>query len=391
MALVTEQRSSRRPRPAHLAALLGLVAVLLVTLLVAPDRASAAGISGESVVHTNRVTEGDGTRVPDIISTSETNAVVVWREGTTANVLPDVGAKVFDHGYIRYSYTTNGGTSWSRPQTLAQETSEYSWHYVTLFETGGAIYAYLGRTSPANRTGLPINAIVAKKSTDEGHTWQDVALNMPLSLVQDAPGYNLALAGRPLQLGVNRYVMPYWETKRRNGLLYSTDLVNWERRAPVNNPLADQPGEPQLVVSQDDPDELLLVARNTPATGTTSFAMTATTTDEGEGNNWTDFQLSTTVPSNDSKGYFTKDSAGRYLTIYNSAKNRLALNYKVKPVGKSWLTAKPFADGPADTTSDGSGWDAYPMADEYAPGKFYVVWEYDTSRIKVAKLDISDL
>ncbi|KKD03614.1 hypothetical protein TN53_34210 [Streptomyces sp. WM6386] len=53
----------------------------------------------------------------------------------------------------------------------------------------------------------------------------------------------------------------------------------------------------------------------------------------------------------------------------------------------AWLAQE--LDGPADT--DGSGWDAYPMADEYAPGKFYVVWEYDTSRIEVAKLDISNL
>lgn len=397
MALVTEQRSSPRPRTAFVAGFLGLVAVLVVTLLIAPDRASAASISTPVAVYQNTVTEGDGPRTPDIISTSANNAVVVWREGTTASVITDgPGELVVDHGYIRYSYTTDGGVNWSRPQTLAQETSEYSWHYVELYKTGNRIFAYLGRTGITKRSGLPINAVVAKESTDGGHTWHDFTVNMPV----DDPGTtaveglgNLALAGRPVQLADGRYVMPYWSTGRKNGALYSDDLVTWTAGTPAANPTDHLAGEPQLVVSQDNPDKLLMVARSSPPVDETpSFALTATSTNRGE--SWSSFALDTNVPNNDSKGYFTKDSTGRYLTIYNADTQRQAMNYRTKSPGAAWSSSKLFAnpDGPNDPTpaGKGAGWDTYPMADEYAPGKFFVVWEHDTSAILISKLDISD-
>jgi Neuraminidase (sialidase) len=392
MALVTEQRFSRRPRPALLAGLLGLVAALLVTLLIAPDRASAATISVPRVAYQNTATEGDGPRTPDIISTSENDAVVVWREGTTATVITDTSGPVVDHGYIRYSYTTDGGVSWSRPQTLAQETSEHSWHYVELYRTGDRILAYMGRTSPANRRGLPIDAIVAKESTDGGHTWHDFTVNLPL-----ADHGNLALAGRPVWMAdKKRYVMPAWWTGRQVGALYSDNLQDWTAGTAAPNPTDHLPGEPQLVISQDDPNKLLMVARSSPPDGTSpTFALTATSTNGGE--SWSNLALDYNVPNNDSKSYFTKDSTGRYLTIYNTDSNpiRQVLNYRTKnPGGAAWSSSKLFTNpaGPTDPTpaGTGAGWDTYPMGDEYAPGKYFIVWEHDTSAILVSKLDISD-
>ncbi|MGQ4358346.1 sialidase family protein [Streptomyces sp. SAS_272] len=414
MALVTEQSSSRRSRarrsrPALVAGFLGLVAALLMTLVSAPDRASAASPPTPRLVYQNTVTEGDGPRTPDIISTSANDAVVVWREGTTASVITSPANSVFDHGYIRYSYTTDGGVTWSRPQTLAQETSEYSWHYVELYKTGNRIFAYMGRTAITNYSGLPIDAVVAKESTDGGHTWHDFTIDMPLNPTTDAslPGkQNLALAGRPVQMANGLYVMPYWASKRENGVLYSVDLVKWTAAGPVPNPTDHLPGEPQLVISQDDPNKLLMVARSKPPVdGAASFALTATadvtktTTETGTvvKVSWSPFRLDTNVPNNDSKGYFTKDSTGRYLTIYNTKTDpiRQAMNYRTKNTGTAaWSSSELFADptGPNDPTpaGTGAGWDTYPMADEYAPGKFFVVWEHDTSAILVSRLDISD-
>ncbi|MGW7166497.1 sialidase family protein [Streptomyces sp. NPDC054884] len=405
MALVTEQRAARRSRLPLLTALLGLAAALVTAVLIAPDPASAAPISTPMTVYQNTVTQGDGPRTPDIISTSANDAVVVWREGTTASVITDEpGKPVVDHGYIRYSYTTDGGRTWSRPKTLAQETSEYSWHYVELYKTGNRIFAYLGRTGITKRSGLPINAIVAKESTDGGHTWHDFTVNLPLNPTADktAPGkQNLALAGRPVQMANNLYVMPYWSSGRENGVLYSWNLKDWTAGPAVANPNANMPGEPQLVVSKKDPNELLLVARSTPSVpGTATFALTATGTVTITGTSvsiaWSPFATDTNVPSNDSKSYFTKDSAGRYLTIYNTntAPVRQILNYRVRSADGVWGSSKEFADpaGPNDPTpaGDGAGWDAYPMADEFAPGKFFVVWEHDTSAILVSTLDISD-
>lgn len=34
-------------------------------------------------------------------------------------------------------------------------------------------------------------------------------------------------------------------------------------------------------------------------------------------------------------------------------------------------------------------WDTYRMADEYAAGKFYIVWDADTMHIMVGKLNVS--
>ncbi|MXM62734.1 hypothetical protein GR925_04550 [Streptomyces sp. HUCO-GS316] len=147
-----------------------------------------------------------------------------------------------------------------------------------------------------------------------------------------------------------------------------------------------------MAVSQDDPDKLVMLARADNAD-----AMTATSSDGGL--TWTSFTAATSLPShNVARSYFGKDSNGQYLYLYTtctSTETRPALNYETKRPGAAWSGAKFFADGPSaelDPTpaGTGEGWDTYPMADEYAPGRFFVVWEFDTSRIKVNKLDISD-
>ncbi|MEU6254033.1 sialidase family protein [Streptomyces sp. NPDC047043] len=371
-----------------------LTALVLTVLsgLLLPGPASAEGVSGESTVYTNTVTGGDGPRTPDIISTSANNAVVAWREGLRPGN--------HDMGYIRYAYTTDGGANWSRPQTLAQETSDYAWHYVILYQAGSELFAYMGRTPIVdtsendgdswNKDGLPISTTVVKRSTDEGHTWQDYPATFPNI-------GNLVFAGRPLKLANGKHAIPYWATGRENGVLTSSDLKTWTKEGTVPGGNADgiKAGEPQIAVSQDGTNKLVMVARSENANAVTAESST-------DGASWTPFDPDAALPSqNTSKGYFTKDSNGKYLYIYNSpvadssaADYRDVLNYKTRRPGAAWSAAKLFANGSSndevDTAGTGRGWDTYAMADEYAPGKFYVVWEFDTTRIKVNKLDISD-
>lgn len=385
VAVVTRKR-------AWTAFLTALVLAVLTSLLL-PGPASAEGTSAEKSVYINTATGGDGPRTPDIISTSANNAVVAWREGLRP------GNR--DMGYMRYSYTTDGGTTWSRPQTLAQETDQYAWHYVMLYKSGSELFAFLGRTPIAdptdedndgdtwNNNGLPIAATVVKRSTDQGHTWQDYPVTMP------AIG-NLVISGRPIKLANGNTVLPYWGTGRENGVLIATnpDLKTWTKGGIVANGNATgvKAGENQIAISQDDPSKLVMVARADNAN-----AMTATSSDGGM--TWTPFSAAAALPSyNVARSYFGKDSDNQYLYIYTTGTDTLtrpALNYKTKRPGAAWSAAKFFADGPSselDPTpaGTGAGWDTYPMADEYAPGKFFVVWEFDTSRIKVNKLDISD-
>ncbi|MDT9698523.1 sialidase family protein [Streptomyces sp. P17] len=146
---------------------------------------------------------------------------MAWREGIVPGQV--------DHGYIRYAYTTDGGASWSHPKVLAQDTSEYSWHFVVLYQNGSELFAYLGRTksSADNNSGLPIDAIVVKRSTDEGHTWQNYPVTMPLDLpdtTADEGLANLIFAGRPVKLANGKHVIPFWASGRQNGVLISSDL-----------------------------------------------------------------------------------------------------------------------------------------------------------------------
>ncbi|MGW7209720.1 sialidase family protein [Streptomyces sp. NPDC054837] len=385
MAVVTRKRGWT--------ALLTALVLAVLTGLLMPGPASAEGTSAEESIYINTMTGGDGPRTPDIISTSAGNKVVAWREGLRP------GNR--DMGYIRYAYTTNGGATWSHPRTLAQETDQYAWHYVMLYKSGSELFAFLGRTPIAdptdeekdgdnwNNDGLPITATVVKRSTDEGRTWQDYPVTMP------SIG-NLAISGRPIKLANGNTVLPYWGTGRENGVLIATnpDLKTWTKGGvvPNGNATGVKAGENQIAVSPDSSDTLIMVARAANAN-----AMMATSTNGGA--DWTSYAPAAGLPSNDvARAYFGKDSTGRLLYIYTTGDtiSRPALYYTTKRRdATSWSAPRRFADGPEseqDKTpaGTGAGWDTYPMADEYAPGKFFVTWEFDTTRIKVNKLDISD-
>ncbi|MEU8561331.1 sialidase family protein [Streptomyces cyaneofuscatus] len=367
-----------------------LAAALLACLAGAVPPAYAEGTTGEVTVHSNTVSQGDGTRTPDIIATSENRAVVAWREG----IWP---GKV-DQGHIRYAYTTDGGSTWSTPRNLAQATSEEMWHYVILYQDGATLYAFLGRTSPQSNSGLPVS-LVAKRSTDEGHTWQDHPMDVPQNIA------NLVVAGRPLKLADGTHAIPFWSSGQRSGVLRSTGgtLSTWTAGAFVPDPDGLRAGEPQIVASHDEPGTLIMTARPTypPASDyltKPTYAATARSTDGGL--SWSPFVLDTELPNYNTKGFLTKGADGQYLTIYNTAGRawtgpepalaREVLHYKVKRPGERWSAGRFFADGPRVTSGTGAGWDTYAMADEYAPGKYFVTWEHDTSAIKVNRLDVSD-
>ncbi|KIF67022.1 hypothetical protein HY68_35190 [Streptomyces sp. AcH 505] len=402
MALVTRARVwPALPIVLVLAVLTGLLLPRLATASTpdpdpAPNSARAAVSSASvfapnftdvSTVYSDTVSHGDGTRVPDIISTSETHAVVAWREGIVPNHV--------DQGYIRYSYTLDGGDTWSPPQMLVQETDKMTWNDVVLFQTGNQLFAYVtGDTAKSSQHHAgATTAVVVMRSTDEGHSWLPYPLTTDLAHLKE----NIVFSGRPLQLGPDSYVMPYWSTGRENGVLTSddSDLKTWTPGGhPTNG--ATLPGENQIAVSQDDDGngdvrDLVMVAR---ANGN---AAKATSSDGGR--TWGPFKEDPALPShNIAKDFFTTDSNGQYLYIYNSGTATVGqtgyrdkLAYKVQPKGGSWSAETPLVDTVLNDPPqpDGADWDTYPMADEYAPGKFYVVWEADTMHIMVGKLDVS--
>ncbi|WP_328663720.1 exo-alpha-sialidase [Streptomyces sp. NBC_00328] len=139
------------------------VVVAVLTGLLMPRSASVEGISGESTVYTNLASKGDGTRTPDIISTSANNAVVVWREGLRPGNV--------DMGYMRYSYTTDGGATWSPFETDTDlPSSNIARSYFTTDDNGRYLYIYNAGTDSDNRD------ILNYKTKRPGAAWSAAKL-----------------------------------------------------------------------------------------------------------------------------------------------------------------------------------------------------------------------
>jgi hypothetical protein len=334
---------------------------------------------------------GDGLRTPDVITTSATNAVAAWRTGIYSGTV--------DQGDIQYSYTTNGGTSWSTPQYLIQSNSTYHYGYVIFGQvSGGYLYAFLGRAPASSSNGFP-TTMIEKESTDAGHTWHDVTISTPASVGE------IVVAGRPVKYG-STYILSFWNHDGaglpRSGALISTDMINWTFGGWVPDPAGKQMGEPQLVISQDDPSTLLMVGR--PEYASTIYdsgpAYSVTSTSINGGTTWTNATDDTALPDYNTKSFFAKDANGQYVDIYNTygsgfgtampALFRDVLYYKVKKPGRPWGAGQFMADEAPRGTRPQKNWDTYPMGSEYAPGKYFVIWESSTEAINVAKVDLSD-
>jgi hypothetical protein len=345
----------------------------------------------------------EGNRVPDIVALDPSNLVVGWRAG----VADSQDSTPTDQGTIRYAYSSNGGGTWTTG-TLAAADSTYRYHYVIFLNDAGTLYALLGRItisedreSDGRVNGFPVT-MVAKKSTDNGHTWSSFGVNFNVTS-------SVVIAGKPLKYN-GTWLIPYW-SGTRSGVLRSTDLANWTSGALAANPANVATSEPQVVVSQDDPGTLLMVTRTLSGGDTAAekdayyrsnavYAATATSSDGGL--TWSALKLDKAIPNYNAKGFFAKDANGQYLTIYTTfagaftgassarpVQYREVLHYKVKRPDGAWGPGRLFADGVRETTGAARGWDVYASADEYSPGKFFVVWEHNQTSIKVSKLDVS--
>ncbi len=370
---------------------LAVTGVLCATLLpwtATEPTAHAEGLSGSVVVHEDFTpTTGDGLRTPDVIATSENDLVVTWRE--------DFQSGQYDVGTIRYATSHDGGASWSAPRTMAAKTATVGWVYCVMYKVGTTLYAFLGETEADSPNGAPVSPRM-KRSLDGGETWDDIASTFPTT------PENIVVAGRPLKYG-STYLLPY-HAGGTVATLRSTDLVTWTSGAAAPDPNQVNPGEAQLYPDQDNPSVLRMTVRI--AKDQNAYDLGAvyahTTTSTNGGLTWTPLAEDPNIPNFSTKGYVTTDSAGRYLALYNSYGGRWRstprpdlyreiLNYKVKLPGQPWGPGRFVADHPKVVTQRHSaGWDAYPMAYEYQPGRFFVVWEHDTTAIRFAKLDISD-
>ncbi|MGJ6960403.1 sialidase family protein [Streptosporangium sp. G11] len=354
----------------------------------------------------------EGNRVPDIVALDHRRLVVAWRAGVRDARDP----APTDQGSIMYARSEDGGLRWT-VGTLAAATATTRYHYVIFLNDAGTLYALLGlisverdRDREGDVDGFP-TSLVVKRSTDGGRTWAA----FPVTVDVPDNGRGVVVAGKPLRHG-GVWLVPYWRHSggtNKAGVLRSADLVTWTSGGIAENPPGVAIEEPQIAPSQDDPGTLVMVTRALDLRSGTSAAArdaryrsgaahsaTATSTDGGL--TWSPLRLDANLPNYYVKTFFTRDSAGRHLAIFNTLAGpftgssaskpdqyREVLYYKVRRPGEPWEPARLFADGPRLTSGAARGWDVYPSADEYEPGRFFVVWEHNQTNIKVAKLDIS--
>ncbi|MEU8381685.1 sialidase family protein [Streptosporangium sp. NPDC048865] len=354
----------------------------------------------------------EGNRVPDIVALDGRRLVVAWRAG--AGDARDPAPT--DQGSIMYARSQDGGLTWTTG-TLAAATATTRYHYVIFLNDAGTLYALLGlisverdRDPEGDVDGFP-TSLTVRRSTDGGRTWTA----FPVTVDVPDNGRGVVVAGKPLRHG-GVWLVPYWRHAggtNRAGVLRSADLVTWTSGGMAENPPGVAIEEPQIAPAQDDPGTLVMVTRALDLRSGTSAAArdtryrtgaahsaTATSTDGGL--TWSPLRLDANLPNYYVKTFFTRDSAGRHLAIFNTLAGpftgssaskpdqyREVLYYKVRRPGEPWEPARLFADGPRLTKGAARGWDVYPSADEYEPGRFFVVWEHNQTNIKVARLDIS--
>ncbi|WP_344973089.1 sialidase family protein [Streptosporangium fragile] len=382
------------------------------TDIVGPDVSPPVTVYGAVDTGPDGELAHEGNRVPDIVALDERRLVVGWRAGVRDARDPTPT----DQGSIMFARSDDGGRTWT-VGTLAKATATRRYHYVIFLNDAGTLYALLGlipverdRDREGGVDGFP-TSLVVRRSTDGGRTWAD----FPVTVDVPDNGRGVVVAGRPLRLD-GRWLVPYWRQAggtTRAGVLRSADLVTWTSGGLAENPPGVAVEEPQIALSRDDPGTLVMVTRTLDLTGGTSAAerdaryragaahcATATSTDAGL--TWSRLTLDEDLPNYYVKTFFTRDSAGRHLAIFNTLAGpftgpsaskpdqyREVLYYKVRRPGEPWEPGRLLADGARLTGGAARGWDVYASADEYAPGRFFVVWEHNQTNIRVARLDIT--
>jgi|GEM_PF-3512811 len=306
-------------------------------------------------------------RTVEIVSYDSTHVVVAWRNEPDP-VEHDRGDIMFKSG----SSVDGGATwTWSATQYMKQSDTTASYVNVVMYNEAGTLYAFIGKSNPISNPTPGTSVNVCMKSTDMGVSWT------PQAITNSYTGH-MALGGAIIKSG-STYFMPF-HASGAQGFLKSTNLIDWSLAGFVPNPDGVSLQEGFLVVSQDNPGHLVCKMRVKKTEG--GYAYTSISTDGGT--TWSDARPDLELPNWGVKGCLYKDANDQYVYIYNTEDGRNTLYYKTRAPGEPWKAGRPFT--PVTLT----GKDCYAMMTEYAPGKFYVVWENSYSKVMFAKLDVSD-
>lgn len=300
----------------------------------------------------------------DVAMADPDHLVVAWRNNGRADKT--------DMGSILCARSADGGATWSEADVLARHDERRAYGNVILYGEGGTIHAFVGEMPMTEPNSENQRLTLALRSPDGGRSWTEE----PLRVRYPHP----TITGGRIVRHDGRYLMPFHRNddrdpaKRLHGVLTSPDLRDWDLLSVVPNPDGVFLQEGFLTAAQGAPETLLIVMRTD-----VGYVYAAESADGGR--SWTDARREVAIPNHNVKGFFAKDARDQYVALFNTARDRAILHHRTKPDGRPWTVSRPLAAG--------TGWNCYAMLLEYAPSRFYAVWERDRSEIVFDTLDLS--
>lgn len=338
----------------------------LTALLYSPQESRAESVTGVTELYSVPASWYQ-LRTVEIVSYDTTHVTIAWRNEPDA-VEHDRGDIMFKSG----SSADGGATwTWSATQYLKQNDSTASYVNVVMYNDAGTLYAFIGKSNPISNPDPGTSVNVCMKSTNLGVSWT-------AQTITNSYAGQMALGGHIIKSG-STYFMPF-HASGAQGFLKSTNLINWSLAGFVPNPEGVTLQEGFIAVSQDNSSHLVCKMRVKKDEG--GYAYSSISTDGGT--TWSDARKDLELPNWGVKCSLYRDSNNQYVYLYNTEDGRNTLYYKTRAPGQPWKAGRPFT---SDTLA---GKDCYPMLTEYAPGKFYALWENSYHNVYFGKLDVSD-
>ena len=284
-----------------------------------------------------------------------------------------------DMGDVVCSISRNGGKSWGPPITIFDHripngTMRFAYNNSVLFRPPGQdILWCFAMRAPTHFRDSEDAKLCAAYSGDGGLSWTQVELAMDYHGPLITCGGILPVTnktGTRYLLGVHRNTQRHDPGgDRQQFILESRSLLRWKLAGYV--PVApDKPAwiHEGNIAPGDAPGEIRIVTRTgahkdgLPRPG---VAYTAVSRDFGK--TWSHAKPDSTLPNFQSKGFYGRDSLGRYIYVYSDTPEREGLYFKVQKPGGDWSQAELFFGGKTRNS--------YPTLLEDKPGEWLCVWD----------------
>ncbi|MDB5307274.1 MAG: repeat-like protein [Gemmataceae bacterium] len=303
-----------------------------------------------------------------------------------------------DMGDILSCVSTDEGKTWGEPVAIFDHRHrhgalQFAYANPVLYRPPGqdVLWCFAMRC-PVSWTHSEDAQLAAAYSGDGGRSWVPVELTMHYS----GP---VIIVGGILRVQTDRgprYLLPVHRNTLRNDprgsrdqfVLESTSLLEWRLPgAPKEKAAAagfiPQPAEEPVFLHEgqlapgDKEGEVRMVMRTArydreqvaldPPRAYSSLSRDG-------GRTWSAAAPEPDLHNTASKAFFGRTTDGTDVYVYNDgkARERLALRYKVRPPGGSWSPERTFFDAGVHNS--------YPTLLEYAPSRFYVVWDSGTEK-----------